>query len=169
VSISSTFYVQIFRTNVVSAVRVWLWTNYCTKNAREKCWWNWRQVALVMYVPYIIMKPWEALYYKKWNFLVSFYAFKKRISKGFKSQFYYRQQSQKGRMATLRKTFIQHWNPKSIKLSSPRTEFHTNSQSDHLEVWLCAVWRYQFWPFFSCWKLFMWSFSWEIFPVQSRP
>jgi len=24
--------------------RVWLWTNFCTKNARLKCWWNWLQV-----------------------------------------------------------------------------------------------------------------------------
>jgi hypothetical protein len=26
-----------------SLLWVWLWTNFCTKNAHLKCWWNWRQ------------------------------------------------------------------------------------------------------------------------------
>ncbi len=25
---------------------VWLWTNFCTKNAHKKRWWNWRQVSI---------------------------------------------------------------------------------------------------------------------------
>ncbi len=43
VSISSTFYVRLFCTNVFSLLRFWLWTNFCTKNALVKCWWNWQQ------------------------------------------------------------------------------------------------------------------------------
>ncbi len=26
----------------------WLWMNFCTKNARVKCWWNWRQTSLIL-------------------------------------------------------------------------------------------------------------------------
>ncbi len=53
VSISSTFYKQIFRTNIVSAafsMCMWL-EESCrndvgTKNLYVKCWWNWRQHTL---------------------------------------------------------------------------------------------------------------------------
>ncbi len=44
-SISPTFYVRIFCTKVFSLLRVWLWMNFCTKNARIKCWWIWREDA----------------------------------------------------------------------------------------------------------------------------
>jgi len=27
-----------------SLLRVWLWTNFCMKNSRVKCWWNWLKV-----------------------------------------------------------------------------------------------------------------------------
>jgi len=40
-SISSTFYECLFCMKVSSLLRVWLWTNLCTKNARVKLWWNW--------------------------------------------------------------------------------------------------------------------------------
>ncbi len=50
VLISSTFYVRIFRTHVVSAAFLWLHVrrksyqnNFHTKNWYVKCWWNWRQ------------------------------------------------------------------------------------------------------------------------------
>jgi hypothetical protein len=45
VSISSTFYMGIFRTKVISLLRVWLWKNFCTRNACVKCWWNWHEDA----------------------------------------------------------------------------------------------------------------------------
>jgi len=49
-SISSTFYIQIFRTNVVfgsfSLVTFWLWGEIRTKNWRVKHWWNWHLVKL---------------------------------------------------------------------------------------------------------------------------
>jgi len=41
VSFSSTFYARVFRTKVFSLRRVWLRTNFHTKNAWVKCWWNW--------------------------------------------------------------------------------------------------------------------------------
>ncbi len=44
-SISSMFYVRIFHTKVFSLLIVWLWTNFRTKNAFVKCWWNWLQAS----------------------------------------------------------------------------------------------------------------------------
>jgi len=45
--ISSKFYTPIFlyesKLSSFSLLRVWLWTNFRTKNARVKCWWNWLQ------------------------------------------------------------------------------------------------------------------------------
>jgi len=28
-----------------SLLRVWLWTNFCTKNVLGKCWWNWHLLS----------------------------------------------------------------------------------------------------------------------------
>jgi len=44
-SISSTSYTHIFLTKVFSLLRVWLWTNFHTKNVRVRRWWNWRLVV----------------------------------------------------------------------------------------------------------------------------
>ncbi len=41
VSISSTLNARILHTNVFFLVTFWLWTNFRTKNARKKGWWNW--------------------------------------------------------------------------------------------------------------------------------
>ena len=49
-SISSTFYACIFCTKVFSLLRVWLWTNFRTKNARVRCWWNWMLVSWKFYI-----------------------------------------------------------------------------------------------------------------------
>ncbi len=49
-SISSTFYVRLFCTNVALAAfssYFWLWWKICTKNARVKHWWNWLLVKWV--------------------------------------------------------------------------------------------------------------------------
>jgi len=49
-SISSTFYKCIFLyESLLSSfflLRVWLWTNFRTKNAHVKCWWNWTVQSL---------------------------------------------------------------------------------------------------------------------------
>jgi len=42
-SISSTFFARLFHTKAIFLVMFWLSTNFCTKNVRIKCWWNWHQ------------------------------------------------------------------------------------------------------------------------------
>ncbi len=46
VSISSTFYVRILRTNVVFLVTFWLCQKIRTKNSYVKRWWNWKWVGV---------------------------------------------------------------------------------------------------------------------------
>jgi len=50
VSISSTFYVQIFRTSFGFLVTFWLCQKIRTKNSYVKGWWNWRQLSI--FVPF---------------------------------------------------------------------------------------------------------------------
>jgi len=47
---SSTFYTHLFHMKVFYLLRVWLWMNFHTKNARIKCWWNWLQLQVKLFV-----------------------------------------------------------------------------------------------------------------------
>ncbi len=54
-SISSTFYVRIFRTNVVFLLTFWLCWKIRTKNAHVKCWWNWHLMSKTFIFSHILL------------------------------------------------------------------------------------------------------------------
>jgi hypothetical protein len=60
-SISSTFFVRLFRTKAFFLVTFWVWMNFCTKNMRVKRWWNWRQesISSMFYARVFCKKCWH--------------------------------------------------------------------------------------------------------------